>query len=98
MKRIVELVERNYADKDTYADAPVDYEDAIENYKRILDITGDVAANVIEPNSEDVDIEGPHLENGQGSMLPRPSRILIPARQDFMAYPCPSSLRRSQPS
>ena len=65
MKRIVELVERNYADKDTYADAPVDYEDAIENYKRILDITGDVAANVIEPNSEDVDIEGPHLENGR---------------------------------
>src|SRR5574344_110738 len=65
MKRIVELVERNYADKDTYADAPVDYEDAIENYKRILDITGDVAANVVEPNSESVDLEGPHLENGR---------------------------------
>jgi len=65
MKRVVELIERNYADKDTYADAPVDYEDAIENYKRILDITGDVAANVIEPNSESVDLEGPHLENGR---------------------------------
>lgn len=65
MKRVVELVERNYADKDTHADAPVDYEDAIENYKRILDITGDVAANVIEPNSESVDLEGPHLENGR---------------------------------
>jgi 3-(methylthio)propanoyl-CoA dehydrogenase len=65
MKRVVELVERNYADKETYADAPVDYEDAIENYKRILDITGDVAANVIEPNSESVDLEGPHLENGR---------------------------------
>ncbi len=65
MKRIVELIERNYADKDTYADAPVDYEDAIENYKRILDITGDVAANIIEPNSESVDLEGPHLENGR---------------------------------
>ena len=34
MKRIVELKERNFADKDEYADAPVDYEDAIENYKR----------------------------------------------------------------
>ena len=33
-------------------------------YKRLLDITGDVAANIIEPNSEDVDLEGPHLENG----------------------------------
>ncbi|KGF50197.1 acyl-CoA dehydrogenase family protein [Prevotella disiens] len=61
MKRIVELKERNFADKDKYEDAPVNYEDAIENYKRILDITGDVAANVIEPNSESVDLEGPHL-------------------------------------
>lgn len=65
MKRIVDLKERNYEDKDKFADAPVCYEDAIENFKRILDITGDVAANIIEPNSEDVDLEGPHLENGR---------------------------------
>ncbi|MFZ1236671.1 MAG: acyl-CoA dehydrogenase family protein [Prevotella sp.] len=65
MKRIVELVERNYEDKDKYDDAPVNYDDAIENYKRILDITGDVSANVIEPNAESIDLEGPHLENGR---------------------------------
>ena len=65
MKRIVELKEREYADKDQFADAPVNYDDAIENYKRLLDITGDVAANIIEPNSESVDLEGPHLENGR---------------------------------
>ena len=65
MRRIVELKERNFADKAQYEDAPVDYDDAIENYKRFLDITGDVAANIIEPNSEDVDLEGPHLENGR---------------------------------
>ena len=61
MKRIVELKERNYADAATHADAPVNYEDAIENYKRILDITGDITANIIAPNSEVVDQEGPHL-------------------------------------
>ena len=61
MKRIVELKERNFADKDKYDYAPVNFEDAIENYKRIIDITGDVAQNVIEPNSESVDLEGPHL-------------------------------------
>lgn len=65
MRRIVELKERNYEDAHSHADAPVNYEDAIENYKRILDITGDVAANIIEPNSEAVDQEGPHLENGR---------------------------------
>ncbi len=65
MKRVVDLKERNYLEKDQFEDAPVNYEDAIENYKRLLDITGDVAANIIEPNSEDVDLEGPHLENGR---------------------------------
>lgn len=65
MKRIVELKEKGYADKDQFADAPVCYEDAIENYKRVLDIMGDVAANIIEPNSESVDLEGPHLVDGR---------------------------------
>ena len=65
MRRIVELKERGFSEKDSYADAPVDYEDCIENYRRLLEITGDIAANVIAPNSESVDLEGPHLENGR---------------------------------
>ena len=65
MKRIVELKERNFADKDKFDDAPVDHEDAIENYKRVLEITGDIAANILEPNAEDVDLEGPHLVDGR---------------------------------
>ena len=65
MKRIVELKERDFADKDKYEDAPVDFDDAMENYEKMLEITGDVAANIIEPNSESVDEEGPHLENGR---------------------------------
>ena len=65
MKRVVELKERNFADKDKYEDAPVDFDDAIENYKRVLDITGDIAANILEPNSEAVDLEGPHLVEGR---------------------------------
>ena len=65
MKRIAELKERGYSQKDLFDEAPVDYEDCIENYRRMLDIVGDVAANIIEPNSESVDLEGPHLENGR---------------------------------
>ena len=65
MARIVELKEKGFADAKEYDYAPVDLGDAIENYKQILDITGDVAANIIEPNSEAVDLEGPHLENGR---------------------------------
>ena len=66
MKRLVELREKNYEDAQKGIDyAPVDFEDTIENYRRVLEITGDVAANVIEPNSESVDLEGPHLENNR---------------------------------
>ena len=65
MKRIVELKERDYTEKEQFDDAPVNYDDAIENYKRLLDITDDVSRNIIEPNSESVDQEGPHLVDGR---------------------------------
>ncbi|MCQ2128917.1 MAG: acyl-CoA dehydrogenase family protein [Bacteroidaceae bacterium] len=65
MKRIVELKENGYKDKANHAEAPSDYDDAIENYDMVMEIAGDVAANIIEPNSESVDMEGPHLVNGR---------------------------------
>ncbi len=65
MKRIVELKEHNFADKDLYDYAPQDFEDAIDSYDRILELAGDIAANIIAPNAEAVDAEGPHHENGR---------------------------------
>lgn len=65
MQRIVELKERNYADKDVYADAPQDYADAMDSYDRLLDVVGDIMENVVAPNAEAVDAEGPHCENGR---------------------------------
>ena len=44
-----------------FEDAPVDYNDAIDNYNHLLEIMGDITANIMEPNSESVDLEGPHL-------------------------------------
>jgi len=65
MQRIVDLKEREYADKDQYAEAPQDYADAMDNYDKVLDIVGDICANVVAPNAEAVDAEGPHCENGR---------------------------------
>ena len=65
MKRIVELKERGFEDKDKYDYAPQDFEDAMDSYDRTLDIVGDVTSNVIAPNAEEVDAEGPHCENGR---------------------------------
>ncbi|MBQ6087160.1 MAG: acyl-CoA dehydrogenase family protein [Bacteroidales bacterium] len=65
MRRIVELKEHFYEDKDSYDEAPVDFGDAVANYEKVLEIAGDIAANVIAVNSEAVDLEGPHLVDGR---------------------------------
>lgn len=65
MKKIVDLKERNFADKDAYDYAPIDYEDAMDSYEKVLDIVGDICKNVISPNAKSVDTEGPHLENNE---------------------------------
>ncbi len=65
MKRIVELKERNYADYGQYDYACKDYEDALDNYDKLLEIAGDINANIINANAEAVDEEGPHCENGR---------------------------------
>lgn len=63
MQRIVELKERNFQDKDQYADAPADYQEAIDNYDKVMEIVGEIAGEVIAPNAESVDHEGPRIEN-----------------------------------
>ena len=65
MQRLVELKEHFYEDKDKYDEAPVDFGDAVANYEKVLEIAGDIAANVIAVNSEAVDLEGPHLVDGR---------------------------------
>lgn len=62
MKRIVELKERDFRDKDNYDYAPLDFEDAMDSYDRVLDITGEIAGTTIADNAEGVDLEGPHHE------------------------------------
>lgn len=63
MKRIVELKERGFADKDSYDYAPVDFEDAMDSYRRVLEILGEVCGDVIAPNAEGVDHDGPQVVN-----------------------------------
>lgn len=65
MQRIAQLKEHDYADSGVFDDAPTDFVDALDNYRVVLDIVGDVAANVIAPNAKDVDAEGVHVENGR---------------------------------
>lgn len=63
MRKIVELKERGFSEKDIYDYAPQNFEDAMDSYHRVLEIIGGVCADVIAPNAEGVDHEGPRVEN-----------------------------------
>ena len=65
MERICELKERNYQDKDEFHHAPLNYHDAMDSYDKVLEITGEISGDIIAPNAEGVDEEGPHCANGR---------------------------------
>ncbi|MBP3455943.1 MAG: acyl-CoA dehydrogenase family protein [Alistipes sp.] len=63
MRKIIELKERNFADAAVYDYAPQNTDDALDSYRRVLEIVGDVCGEVIAANAEEVDHEGPRVEN-----------------------------------
>ncbi len=65
MKKIVELKEKNYRDKDEFDYAPHNFEDAMDSYDKVLEIVGDITGNIIAENAEDVDKEGPKVVNNE---------------------------------
>ncbi|MBO4805730.1 MAG: acyl-CoA dehydrogenase family protein [Paludibacteraceae bacterium] len=65
MRKIVDLKERNYADKDKYDYAAADFEDAVDNYNRVLEIVGEICGEIIAPNAEGVDHDGPQVVNNR---------------------------------
>jgi alkylation response protein AidB-like acyl-CoA dehydrogenase len=67
LKEIVQIVEDDFQESKKYNYAPVNYEDAIENYKKVLEIVGDIAGNFIDPRAAEVDIEGAHYDAGKVS-------------------------------
>lgn len=65
MKKIVALKENNFEDKDKYDYAPLDYEDAMDSYEKVLEIVGEISGDIVAPNAEDVDAEGPKIVNNE---------------------------------
>jgi alkylation response protein AidB-like acyl-CoA dehydrogenase len=65
MKRIVELKERNYTEAEKYDYAPIDFEDAMDSYEKVMEIAGEVIGDVVAPNAEEVDAVGPKVVNNR---------------------------------
>ncbi len=64
MEKIVALKERDFADAGKYDYAPLDFNDAIDSYDKVLEVVGEICGDIVAENAEDVDHQGPRVENG----------------------------------
>ncbi|HPS12910.1 MAG TPA: acyl-CoA dehydrogenase family protein, partial [Prolixibacteraceae bacterium] len=64
MEKIVALKEKNFSDKDQFDYAPFDFEDAMDSYDKVLEAIGEICGDVVAPNAESIDIEGPKVVDG----------------------------------
>lgn len=81
MEKIVELKERNFADAEKYDYAPQNYDDAIDSYDKVLEVVGEICGDIIAENAEDVDHQGPRVENGHVIYADGTSRNLDACRK-----------------
>ncbi len=65
MQKIVELKERNFSDAEKFDYAPRNFEDAMDNYDKVLEIVGDLCGGLIAENAEGVDHQGASCANGR---------------------------------
>ena len=70
MEKIVALKERNYSDAEKYDYAPLDYTDAQDSYDKVLEIVGEICGDIIAPNAESVDHDGPSVADGRVTYAP----------------------------
>ncbi|MFH1731519.1 MAG: acyl-CoA dehydrogenase family protein [Planctomycetota bacterium] len=64
LSRVVELREKGFGEADEYDYAPADLEDALDSYRRVLSLVGDISGNFIEPRAEAVDLEEAQYADG----------------------------------
>lgn len=65
MKKIVELKENDFRESGKYDYAPCNAEDAIDSYDRVMEVIGEICGDIIDPNAEQVDHDGPVCEGGR---------------------------------
>jgi alkylation response protein AidB-like acyl-CoA dehydrogenase len=64
MKKIVALKEKNFSEKDNFDYAPLDFEDAMDSYDKVLEVVGEICGDIVAPNAESIDAEGPEVIDG----------------------------------
>jgi len=61
----LEIFEDSYRCHEQYPIAPRSYADAIDNYRKILQVLGEICGERIAPRADEADEEGAHFEDGR---------------------------------
>jgi len=90
LREVVALKEGDFSESKSYPYAPASYEEAVDGYRRVLELVGEIAAEVVAPRAPDVDAEGCRYENGAVTYHPGTQDALRALRQaDLMGFTLP---------
>jgi alkylation response protein AidB-like acyl-CoA dehydrogenase len=64
LEEAVSLRENNYKFAEEFDAAPLSFDDALDNYMRVLEVIGEICGDNIDARSREVDEQGPHFADG----------------------------------
>ncbi len=65
LRQVVALKEKGFTYHEKYPTAPRHYDDARDNYRRLLEVLGEICATVIAPRAAEADEEGAQFRDGK---------------------------------
>ena len=87
LREVLELKEKGYSEAALYPTAPRTYEDALDNYRILLEVLGDICATRVAPRAPEADEEGVHLADGEVEYT-APTRDAILALRQAGLFGC----------
>ena len=90
LDRVIAYKEDSFQEAKKYSYAPVDSEDAMDSYKKVLSIIGEICGETLEPLAAEIDEEGVDLVDGEVVYAKGTRKVLdMFAKADLMGFCMP---------
>ena len=90
LREIVGLKEGDFSESRDYPYAPANYEEAMDGYRRVLELVGEISADVIAPRAAEVDEVGAQYDHGKVTYAPGTQEAIKALTQaDLMGFTLP---------